>query len=220
MADLQLGNALFQRIAYAVNTLLVDKVDQTLGLFPGGAEHAIHYRLPQSLQCTLQPAIGGIEGAQESPEFLLPVFVCLTHAFPQPQQDADLLGDAAPQKSRLGRQDDGLFVQLSSVGGQVVGAEDEGHGGEGALGGEEVFDEGLDGDIVDFEIVVFIIFIFIFISRAVASTIAVIEGARAGSGEMVRRRYTGRGCHLDRFPSMLFLLRGCFRRFPGTSKPI
>jgi hypothetical protein len=37
-------------------------------------------------------------------------------------------------------------VKLAGVGGQVICAEDEGHRGEGALGGEKVFDEDLDGN--------------------------------------------------------------------------
>lgn len=40
-------------------------------------------------------------------------------------------------------------MELAGVGGQVVCAEDEGHGGEGSLGGEEVLDEDFDGNGCD-----------------------------------------------------------------------
>lgn len=46
----------------------------------------------------------------------------------------------------MGAEDDGFLVELAGMACQVVGAEDEGHGGEGTLGGEKVFDEDFDRD--------------------------------------------------------------------------
>lgn len=40
-------------------------------------------------------------------------------------------------------------MKLAGVGREVVCAEDEGHGGEGSLGGEEVLDEDFDGNGCD-----------------------------------------------------------------------
>lgn len=75
----------------------------------------------------------------------LPPVVCNLKTPPHANQHRRLVKDTRPQEPRLRNQQRGVLVEMLCAGGELVCAEHERHGGEGALRGEEVGHEAVDG---------------------------------------------------------------------------
>lgn len=102
-------------------------------------------------------------------------------------EELRLVADGPFQEGGLGVEDDRFFVQLAGVGGEAVCVQDEGHGGQGAFGVEEVLDESLDGDgvgdsIGDFIVDGIVILVVVVIVGVVVDGVGVVGGGWQGRG--------------------------------------
>ena len=145
-------DALLQRVAYLLYNLGVDEVQQALGLFARLAENVLNCGLAQNLDEFFESVVGGVEGADDVLEITSALIIGARHATTHLVENVKLLENAVAQEGGLRREDDGFLVHLGRRGSEVVGAQDEGHGGEGLFGGQEVFDEDFNGDVVGVEL--------------------------------------------------------------------
>lgn len=99
---LQLSDVGLQGITHAIDLVLIDKVEQVLGLLALRSEDRVYSRIPQHAHCVFQLVIRRIEGQQESFELPLGGVVGPDHVAPDPQEQFCLVIDAPPEEGGLG----------------------------------------------------------------------------------------------------------------------
>lgn len=124
--------------------IFAHEVKQILGWLSLRSEHGVDGDLPQHVHGLLQLAVYRIHGGRQLLEFPFGSIVRVYHIAVDAREQLELIGDASLEEGSLGAEDDGFFVEIASLRRQVVCATHEGHGGERALGGEEMFDKHFD----------------------------------------------------------------------------